>query len=100
MKKLLIISMLFSLLIPFVGHAVVPSTSSEITDPEMNSELNDPAIDGHSSEDMWQDDQIGVERMEEQEQQEEAEEVDYNDRTRTERERKAINTSSNASDDK
>lgn len=96
MKKLLISSMLFSLLIPFIGTAAVPSNSA-ITDPEMNSELNDPAIDGHSSEDMWQDDHIGAERMEEND---ESQMIDYKDRTRTERERKALNTSSNASDDK
>lgn len=96
MKRLLITSMLFSLLIPFIGNAAVPTSNSAITDPEMNSELNDPAIEGHS-DDMWQDDHMGAERMEDND---EAQMTDYKDRTRTERERKAINTSSNASDDK
>lgn len=96
MKKILLTTMLFSLVIPLLGYANVPRPNSSITDPEMNSELNDPAINGNSN-DIWEDDHIGVQKMEEND---ESQVIDYSDRTRTERERKAINTSSNASDDK
>lgn len=96
MKKILLTTMLFSLVIPLLGYTNVPRPNSSITDPEMNSELNDPAINGNSN-DIWEDDHIGVQKMEEND---ESQVIDYSDRTRTERERKAINTSSNASDDK
>lgn len=96
MKKILQTTMLLSLIVPALGFAVSPRPNSSITDPEMNSELNDPAINGYSEE-IWEDDQYVPERMEERE---EVQVIDYNDRPRTERERKALNTSSNASDDK
>lgn len=96
MKKLLFTTMLFSLVIPFLGNAAVPRADSSISDPEMNSELNDPAISG-SSDYVWEDDQIEAQKMEEND---ESQVIDYQDRTRTERERKALNTSSSASDDK
>jgi uncharacterized protein YycO len=117
MKKLLIFPLTAFLALPvFAGTSKTTTTrsyDSTTTSPIMGTErdsemiesqeefddsnLNQRDIDQQRMEDQWHNDRIEQERMEESLESEES--IDYNDRTRTNRERKALNTSSDASDD-
>lgn len=116
MKKLLFLTLSTLLALPAIGGTTTTKTSSQVhdtrgaapvmgTDLEMNSELSrDDEMIEAQEEDYFDD----MERNQDQERMEdnyysESDEVedmiDYRDRTRTNRERKAINTGSDASDD-
>jgi len=117
MKKLLFFTLTTFLAFPVFANSSKTTTTrtydSTTTSPIMGTErdsemlesqeefedsnLNQRDLDQQRMEDQWHNDQIEQERMEERIETEGA--IDYNDRTRTDRERKALNTSSDASDD-
>lgn len=114
MKKFFLLPLAVFLVLPVFANTTRTTTTrtydSSIHSPLMGTERDSEMIEGeeefHDSnlnqrdleqqrmEDQWHNDIIEEERMEERE-----EPINYNDRTRTDRERKALNTSSNASDD-
>ena len=103
MKKLLFFTLSTLLALPaFANNSPIYGTESnsdmiESQEEFEDSNLNQRDLDQQRMEDQWHNDQIEQERMEERLETEGA--IDYNDRTRTDRERKALNTSSDASDD-
>ncbi len=118
MKKLLFLTLSGLIALPLVAGTTTTKTSSSVdetreaapimgTDLEMNSELSrDDEMIEAQEEDYFNDmeqENMEQERMEDNYYSEgsEVEEdmIDYRDRTRTNRERKAINTGSDASDD-
>lgn len=118
MKKLLFLTLSGLITLPLVAGTTTTKTSSSVdetrgaapimgTDLEMNSELSrDDEMIEAQEEDYFNDieqENMEQERMEDNgySQGSEAEEdmINYRDRTRTNRERKAINTGSDASDD-
>jgi hypothetical protein len=65
-----------------------------------SKELEQESMEQQRMEESWEDDSWEEQRMEDTSGDMESEgSVDYNDRTRTDRARKALNTGSNASDD-
>ncbi len=124
MKKFIVLPMIALLAIPaFAGSTKTTTTrtydstttapatgpvTAPIMDSEMNSEMIEAEEDSSYGETLDQD-AIEQERMEERMVEEQKMEdssdmsdddlIDYSDRTRTNRERKALNTGNNASDD-
>lgn len=112
MKKLLFLALTSLIALPLVAGTTTTKTSSRVhetqeaapimgTDLEMNSELSrdDEMIEAQEDEYF---DNLEQERMEDSyytESEEVDDMIDYKDRTRTNRERKALNTGSDASDD-
>ncbi len=119
MKKFIVLPMIALLAIPaFAGSTKTTTTRSydstitaPVAAPVMDSEMNSEMIEAEeeSYTDSLDQDAIEQERMEERmvEDQrmedssmvDEEEAIDYSDRTRTNRERKALNTGNHASDD-
>jgi hypothetical protein len=113
MKKFIVIPMIALLAIPaFAGTTKTTTTrtyDSTTTAPLMDSERDAEMIEAEeeSYTDSLDQDAIEQERMEERMVEEQKMEepttdediIDYSDRTRTNRERKALNTGSHASDD-
>lgn len=113
MKKIISFSLFTMLILPAMAGTTRTTTtrsyestsSSPVmgTDMEMNSELDSDADMIEAQEEYEGFDE--QEHMEEQERMEDTsyteteDRMDYQDRTRTERARKALNTGSNASDD-
>lgn len=118
MKKFIVLPMIALLAIPaFAGSTKTTTTrtydsttTAPINSPVMDSERNSEMIEAEeeSYTDSLDQDAIEQERMEERMVEEQRMEessvqdedvIDYSDRTRTNRERKALNTGNHASDD-
>ena len=107
MKKIITFSLFSMLILPAMAGTTRTTTtrsyestsSSPVmgTDMEMNSELDSDADMIEAQEDYEAFDE--QERMEDTSTMETEDRIDYQDRTRTDRERKALNTGSDASDD-
>lgn len=107
MKKFITFSLFTMLIVPAMAGTTRTTTtrsyestsSSPVmgTDMEMNSELDSDADMIEAQEDYEGFDE--QERMEDTSTMETEDRIDYQDRTRTDRERKALNTGSDASDD-
>lgn len=87
MKKFFIFSLVAMMAVPAFAATTRTTSESTYEDPTTieAEEYNNTLIDD--------DEVVEVEEMEERD------EIDYSDRTRTNRERKALNTGSHASDD-
>ena len=117
MKKFIVLPMIALLAIPaFAGTTKTTTTrtydsttTAPLTAPVMDSQRDAEMIEAEeeSYTDSLDQDAIEQERMEErmvdeqemEEQSSDEDVIDYSDRTRTNRERKALNTGSHASDD-
>lgn len=108
MKKLLLLALSTFITLPLIaGTTTTTRKASPVmgTDLEMNSELSrdDEIIEAQEEEHFDKLDKIEQEERMEDKYYTESDEVedmiDYRDRTRTNRERKALNTGSDASDD-
>lgn len=88
MKKFFIFSLAAMMAVPVIAATTRTTSESVYEDPTtLEAEEYDSAIIDDDAE------VVEVEEMEERD------EIDYSDRTRTNRERKALNTGSHASDD-
>ena len=114
MKKLIILPVIAMMAIPaFAGSTATTTTrtydsNSSISSPSMGMQAEDERIYDNNALTV---DELEQERMEERRDQDarmdrwersrrvSSDGIDYTDRTRTNRERKALNTGSNASDD-
>ncbi len=122
MKKFIVFSMMVFLALPVMGGSTKTTTSrsydstttAPLIGPVMDSERNSEMIEAEEESygETLDQDAVEQERMEERMNEEQKMEesssdssvsdedvIDYSDRTRTNRERKALNTGSNASDD-
>jgi biopolymer transport protein ExbB/TolQ len=106
MKKLLVLPAICLLCLPAFANTSTTTTTYESEEmrssPSMNADMIEAEEEGYEDSTLDSED-VEQERMEERNSSasdsETEEAIDYSDRTRTNRERKALNTGSDASDD-
>jgi hypothetical protein len=110
MKKFIVLPMLALLAIPAMANSTRTTTTrtydSSTSAPAVNSDAGmiESEEEGYSDDTMLDSEDVNQQRMEESRVEnrdavDEEEAIDYSDRTRTNRERKALNTGGDASDD-
>lgn len=107
MKKLLVLPVIALFALPALANTTTTTTRSydteEVSSPSMNSDMIEAEEESYEDSTLDSED-VNQERMEDRNQNssittESEEAIDYGDRTRTNRERKALNTGGDASDD-
>jgi len=106
MKKIFTLTVIGLLTIPAFAQSTTTTTTTtdaydeEVVSPSSNANMIQAEEEEGYDDSTLDSEDVEQERMEERNSKiKETDSVDYNDRTRTNRERKAINTGSDASDD-
>lgn len=105
MKKIFAMTVIGLLTLPAIAQSTTTTTTTdyyneEVSSPSTNADMIQAEEEGYEDSTLDSED-VQQERMEEKKSKTlDTDSIDYNDRTRTNRERKAINTGSDASDDR